>query len=121
MRYTVERLELTKLAELAVGDQQGAQSLEALQGLVGVLLAILFRDGPIGRLGALEVDLLSLPDEFLEQFTLVLRQEQLLGLVNDIAQIPDEDLAVIGELLRWRGEDLGAQGAVQGNITLFVL
>lgn len=117
----VEEVELTKLAELAIGDQQSTQGLEALEGLVGILLAVLLGDGHIGCLGALEGDLLSLPDELLEQLALVLGQEQLLGLVNDIAQVPDENLAVIGELLGRRGEDLGAQGAVQGDIALLVL
>lgn len=117
----IEGVELTKLAELAVGDQQSTQGLEALQGPVGILLAVLLGDGHIGCLGTLQADLLSLPDKLLEQFTLVLAQEQLLGLLDDIAQIPDEDLAVIREPRGRRNEGLGAQGAVEGDITLLVL
>jgi hypothetical protein len=42
-------------------------------------------------------------------------------LFNDIAQVAHEGLSVGRELLGGRGEGLGAQGTVQGDIALLVL
>ena len=112
---------LTNLTELSVGDQESTESLETVQSLVGILFAILLGDGDIGFLGITGGDVLSLPDKFLQQLTLVLGQEQLLGLVDDVAQVLQEDLAIVGELLRGRRQSLGRQGTVQGDIALLVL
>lgn len=112
---------LTNLTELSVGDQESTESLETVQSLVGILFAILLGDGDIGLLGITGGDVLSLPDKFLQQLTLVLGQEQLLGLVNDVAQVLQEDLAIVGQLLRGRRQSLGRQGTVQGDIALLVL
>lgn len=112
---------LTNFAELAVGDQQGSKSLETLQSLVSILLAIILADGEAGPLRITGGDVLGLPDEVLQQLALILGQEELLGLVNDIAQVLDENLAVARELLRRRGEGLGRQSTIQGNVALLVL
>lgn len=110
----------TDLAKFAIGDQKRSQGLEALQRLLAILLAGLLVDGN-RCLHISRGDLLGLPDELLQQFTLVLGQEQLLGLVDNIAQVPDQNLALGGQLVRRGGEGLGRQGTVQGDIALFVL
>jgi hypothetical protein len=90
---------LTDLAELSVGDQQCAESLETLQGLVRILLARLLGDGHIRGLHITGVDLLSLPDEVLQQLALVLGEKQQLSLFDDVAQILDQDLTLAGKLI----------------------
>lgn len=90
---------LTDLAELSVGDQQCAESLETLQGLVRILLARLLGHGHIGGLHMTGADLLSLPDEVLQQLTLVLGEEQQLSLFDDVAQVLDQDLALARKLI----------------------
>lgn len=89
---------LTNLSELAVGNQQSTKGLETFQGPVGILLAILFGDGHIGDLGITSGNLLGPPDEVLKKLAVVLGQEHLLSLINDIAQVLDEDLALVRQL-----------------------
>jgi len=113
--------ELTELSELAVGDQQSAESLKTLQGLVGILLGIILGEGRLGALGITGGDILGLPDEVLKKLAVVLDQKRLLGLFKHIAHILHEDLALVRKLRRRRREVLGVQGTVQRNIALLVL
>lgn len=93
---------LTNLSELSVGDQERSQSLKTLQGLLAVLLASLLGDGHIGGLDIAGGDLLGLPDEILQKLALVLGEEHQLGLLDNIAQVLDEDFAIVGKVRRWR-------------------
>lgn len=116
-----ESIELTELAELSVGDHQCAQSLQTLSSLAGILLASILVDRKVRALGITSGDLLRLPDEVLNEFTLILHQEHLLGGVDDIAQVGHQGLSVGRELTWGRLQSLGVQGSVQGNVALFVL
>lgn len=113
-------MSLTKLSELAVGDQKVAQSLQSLHGLRAILLgAILVNRGVrLFRLDGTET--LSLPDELLEQLTFVLAQDQLARLINDIAQIPDQILTFFREVFGRVGQQLRLEGAIQGDVALLV-
>ena len=95
-------IKLTKLAELSIGDHQCTQGLQALSGLAGILLASFLVDREVGALSITSGDLLSLPDEVLDEFTLVLHQQHLLSGVNDIAQVGHKGLSIGGELIRGR-------------------
>lgn len=86
---------LTKLAELAVGDEQRAQGAETLEGLVAVLLGSVLSNGSIGSADSLGVELHALPDKVLDQIALVLGEQELLGLSDDSPYIVDE-LAALG-------------------------
>lgn len=113
-------MSLTKLSELAVGDQKVAQSLQSLHGLRAILLgAILVNRGVrLFRLDGTET--LSLPDELLEQLTFVLAQDQLARLINDIAQIPDQILTFFREVFGRVGQQLRLEGTIQGDVALLV-
>lgn len=89
---------LTDLPELAVGNQQSTKGLEAIQGPVGILLAILLGDGHVGGIDVNSSDLLGLPDEVLKKLAVVLGQKHLLGLLNHIAKVLHEDLALVRQL-----------------------
>ncbi len=91
---------LTKLAELAIGDDECAESAEALEGLVAVLLCGILFNWHTRLLDTVAADGLSLPDEVLEEVAVVLGEKHDLGLLDDIAQISDEVLAFRRELLR---------------------
>lgn len=93
---------LTNFSELSVGDQERSKSLKTLQGLLAILLASLLRDRHIGALDIAGGDLLGLPDEILQKLALVLGEEHQLGLLNDIAQVLDEDFAIFRKVCRWR-------------------
>lgn len=101
----------TDLSELSVGDQECSQGLETLYCLLTILLCGVLRDAHGGSFG-INGDLLSLPNKILQEFAFVLGQEQLLGLINDVAQVLDKDLAIVGKFCRWRGESLGVQSTV---------
>lgn len=90
----------TQLAELAIGDEQSAQRPQTLQSLFAILLHALLVGGGIGQVDRLGIPLLGLPDEVLDQIALVLGKDQVLGLLDDIAGVGDESLALVGELLR---------------------
>jgi hypothetical protein len=63
---------LTKLPELAIGDNKRAQGSQTLQSLIAVLLRSLLVNGGIGNRGITAIDLLGLPDEVLKEIALVL-------------------------------------------------
>jgi hypothetical protein len=77
----------TKLAELAVGDNQSAQSPQAVKGLVAVLLSLLLVDWGVGGRNGLGVKLLGLPNEVLEQVAVVLGQQQVLRMFHNLVDI----------------------------------
>lgn len=112
---------LTDLAELSICDEQRAESLETISSLACILFSIVLSHGDIGSLRIARSDLLGLPDKVLKQLAVVLRQQQLLGLVDDIAQVLHKDLAFGRQLLVRGRESLGVQGGVEGNIALLVL
>ena len=113
-------MKLTKLAELAVGDQQLAEGPQALQSLLAIALSLVLGDGRVGTLNILVVVAGGLPDEVLQQVAIVLGQKQLLGLLDDVPGVLDEVLAFFRELVRGTRQGAGAKERVQGDIDLFI-
>ena len=111
---------LTNLTELSVGDQQGTQGLQTIQGLVAILLGAFLLDGGTRLVHLDRAKVLRIVDELLQQMTVVLAQDQLSGVVDDIAQVLDQLLAFLGQLLGGVGEGLGVQSAVQCDVALLV-
>lgn len=110
-----------KLSELAVGDEQRTECPQTLKSVLAVRLGGILADGSVGGANSLGVELLSLPDELLEEIALVLAQKQVLGLSNDILRVLDEGLAFCGEVVGGIREALGAKEAVEGDVDLVVL
>lgn len=110
-----------ELAELAVGDEKCSEGTEALKSLVAVLLGSLLVNGGVGLLRIASTDLLSLPDEVLNEVALVLGEEQELGLLNDLLKVAGELLALGGEPLAGRCQALPVVGSVERDINLLVL
>lgn len=77
-------VKLTELSELAVGDDQRAESPQALERLVAVLLGSVLVNWSTRKCGVATSDLLGLPDEILQQIPLVLYEKKILGLLNHI-------------------------------------
>lgn len=71
---------LTKLAELAIGDDERAESSKTLQCLIAMLLGSLGTDRRTRDGSFTSLDLLCLPDEVLEKVAFVLAQEEVFGL-----------------------------------------
>ena len=88
-----------ELPELTVGDEKSAEGTQTVEGLVTVLLGSVLVDRSTGESGVGAGDLLSLPDEVLEEVALVLGEEQDLGLLNDGLEVADQLLALGRELL----------------------
>lgn len=110
-----------KLSELAVGDEQRTECSQTLKSVLAVRLGGILADGSVGGANSLGVELLSLPDEFLEEVALVLAQKQVLGLSNDILRVLYESLAFCGEVVGGVREALGAKETVEGDVDLVVL
>ena len=106
---------------MAIGDEQGSESPQALESLVAVLLGSLCVDGSTRRADGLGIELLRLPDEVLEEIALILGQEEMLCLRDYVPNIGDQDLALIGQLCRRVGEGSRGEEAVEGDIDLLVL
>ena len=118
----VERsVELTKLSELAVGQNKSSKGSETLQGLVSVLLGSIFVNGCAWELCITGSDVLGFPDELLEQVALVLGEEQVLCLLNDIFHIAKELFAFIGELCVGLVKGIVLKSAIQSDVDLLVL
>jgi len=111
----------TQLAELAISDDEGAESSQALNGLIPVFLGGCFIDWGVRALYARGPELLGLPDEVLKNIALILGKEEILGESDDLASISNQRLSFCGKPARRRLESLGLEEAVQGNIDLFVL
>ena len=103
---------LTKLSELAVGDEQLTECSQALQSLVGLLLGTLLVNGNIGLLCGTTADLLGLPDEILKQVALVLCENENLGRLNDVLDVASNLLTLGRKFLRRGSEHLGFKRAV---------
>lgn len=87
---------------MAVRDDQGAQGAETFEGVVAMLSRGFFVNGCLRGLGVAASDLLGLPDEVLEEVTLVLGKQQRLCLFNDVLEVRDQGLAFGRQLLGWR-------------------
>ena len=112
---------LTKLSELAIGDNKRAQGSQTLQSLIAVLLRSLLVNGSIGKSGISAIDLLRLPDEVLKEIALVLGQEKVFGLFDDVTEICHKILTFGREFLGRAGECSGFQEAVKSYVNLLVL
>jgi hypothetical protein len=64
-----------------------------------VLLCGVLVDRRVGKRGIAATDLLSLPDEVLEEVALVLCEQENLGLLNDLLQVTDKRLSLRRKLL----------------------
>lgn len=111
---------LTNLSELPVGNKESTQGLQALNSVAAILFGGLLVDGSIRSLRFHGAQTLSLPDELLKQVAIILGEDQFAGLVDDFAKIPDQLLTFFREVLGGRGEGLGLEGAVQGDVALLV-
>lgn len=103
---------LTKLSELAVGDEQLTECSQALQSLVGLLLGTLLVNGNIWLLCGSAANLLGLPDEILKQVALVLCENENLGRLNDVLDVASDLLTLGRKFLRRCSEHLGFKRAV---------
>jgi hypothetical protein len=106
---------------LAVGENQSSQSAKTFDSLVAMLLGSVLVNWCAWERGISGSDVLSLPNELLEQISLVLGQEQELGLINDITQISHQLSAFFRKSLVGLGESFGFERAVEGNVNLLVL
>lgn len=98
---------LTKLSELAIGDNKRAQGSQTLQSLIAVLPRSLFINRCIGKSGISAIDLLWLPDEVLKKITLVFGQEKIFSLFDDVTEICYKILAFSRKFLGRAGECSG--------------
>lgn len=86
-----------------------------------MLLGSVLVDGG-ARFGSIaSANTLTLVREVLKKVTLVLGQEQSLGLLNDIAQVTNELSAIGGEVVGWVRQRLVSKATVHGNVDLLVL
>lgn len=109
-----------KLAELAVGDDERAEGTQTLQSLVSMLLRGVLINRCTWKRSILGLNLLCLPDEVLEEIALVLGQQEVFRLLDDDSEIGDQSLTFGGEFLRWGGQSLGLQEAVESDVDLLV-
>jgi hypothetical protein len=105
---------------LTVGDEERSEGSQTLESLLAMLLGSLLveRSVDVGRVGG--ADLLCLPDEVLEEITVVLGEKEELGLLNDVLEVSDELLAVGGQLLVGLVEVLPFERRVQRDVDLLV-
>lgn len=75
---------------MAIGDDESAESPETLKRLLSMLLRGLPIDRCLWGLRIAASDLLSLPDEVLEEIALVLREEKDLRLLDYIAEVSNK-------------------------------
>ena len=85
---------------MTVGNQKRAQGSQPIKSLVTMLLRGTFVDGSTGKLGIATSNILRLPYKILEQITLILGQDQNLGLFNHITKVADKLSTFRRELLR---------------------
>ena len=74
----------TEFAELAVGQEEGTEGPEAIQGFVAMLLSSALVHWGIGKLRVATSEVLRLPDEILQQISVILGEKQDLGLFDDV-------------------------------------
>jgi hypothetical protein len=106
---------------LTVGDDECSKSAESLERLLAVLLSSVLVEWCRDTLRVDLTKVLGLPDEVLEEITLVLGEDQKLGLLNDISEIGDQLLTVLRQLGVGLLEAVPLECAVHGDIDLLVL
>jgi hypothetical protein len=111
----------TKLSELSIRNDERAESSETFQSLIAMLFGSVLVDWCIWESCIPSLNLLRLPDEILEEVALVLGEEKVFGLLDYIAEIGDQCLALGGELLGWVSHWLRLEEAVECDIDLLVL
>jgi hypothetical protein len=67
--------QLTEFAELAIGNDERAKRSDAAEYFIAMLLGNVLLHRGRWQLGVLDVDLLRVPDELLEEISLVLGEE----------------------------------------------
>jgi hypothetical protein len=87
-------MSLTKLPELAVGNQKSSQSAEALESLLAMALGGVLINGCVWRPHCIRVEVLGLPDEVLQEVALILGQQQVLCLLNYLTSVGNECLTL---------------------------
>jgi hypothetical protein len=106
---------------LTVGDDERAEGSQTLQSLVSMLLRGVLINRCTWKRSIVGLDLLCLPNEVLEQVALVLGEEEIFGLLDDVANIGNEAFALSGESCVGLAEGLGGKEAVERDIDLLVL
>jgi hypothetical protein len=92
------KAELTELSKLAVGDDQGSESSETFKSFIAVLLSSALVNWGAWERCSSTTNVLCLPNELLEKVSIILGQQQQLGLFNDLADILNQLLALLGKL-----------------------
>ena len=86
-----------------------------------MLLGRVLIDGRTGQLGVAGSHRLGLPDEVLDDVALILGEDEMLGLDDDVAQIGDQNLALLGETAGGGLQGVRLKRRVEGNVNLLVL
>jgi hypothetical protein len=97
----------TQFTELAICDEQSAQSSQTLKSFILVPCRGILAQGSVGRLDALGIILCGLPDEVLNQVAVVLGQQKLLRELHNLPRILHQHLSIGRELVRRVAEGLG--------------
>jgi hypothetical protein len=105
---------------LTVGDEERSEGSETLEGLLAVLLGSLLAQRSVDVGCVIGADLLCLPDEVLEEITVILGEQEELGLLNDVLEVGDELLAIGGQLGVGLVEVLPFERRVQRDVDLLV-
>ena len=79
-----------KLSELPIGDHKRAEGPQSIKSLVTVLLGGSLVGGSAWYGSVATIKMLSLPDEVLEQITLILGEEKVFGLSDDFLDVGDK-------------------------------
>jgi hypothetical protein len=121
LAITLLRSLLTELAELPVGDDQRPKGSSASEHFIALLLGNILLHWRGWELGVLDVDLFGVPNELLQEISLILREKQELGLLHNVSEVSHKLLAFCRELLRRSAQFTRFQRAVQRNVDLLVL
>jgi hypothetical protein len=84
---------------LAVGDNEGSKSPQPLKSLVSISLGSVLIHWSARSSDALVFILGGLPNKVLNQISLVLGQYKVLGLLHNLLEILNKELAICGKLL----------------------
>lgn len=88
-----DRIKLTKLSELAVGNDESAERAQTVERLLTVLLRGFLVNGRIWGLRS-AADLLCLPNEVLDEVAVVLGEKKDLCLLDHVAEVFNEFSAI---------------------------